>query len=403
MNRRISRRTNICQNKIRATGAGVWVLLGCFLFFIAAACGFLLIYPYTVYPLAIGALAARRPEPRREDATGGSFPATDIVLCAHDEEACLADKIDNCLRLAAHHGNIRVHVYSDGSTDRTAAIVRRYGARIDGVIAPHRAGKSTGINRLLARCTGEFVVFTDANVIIDEDAFANFRRYFADPRIGCVTGRLTHTNAHESAVADIGACYRSFEDRLKRAESRSGSAMGADGALFAIRRRLFRPVPADIIDDMFTSLSILCDGYRIVQADDWTARERGAIHRHEEFRRKMRIGCRAFNCHRLLWPRLKALPPLDLFKYLSHKPVRWLGGLWLTAGAAAWLAFCIVAGWPWLALASLAAPAMLVAAPALRPFREALIAIVATSLGVWQSLRGRRYQTWTVAASTRGV
>src|SRR5205085_8236806 len=85
-------------------------------------------------------------------------------------------------------------------------------------------------------------------------------------------------------------------------------------------------VPADIIDDFFTSLSIWCAGWREVMCPDLIAYERSATRSREEFRRKVRIACRAFNCHRLLWPQVARLPAWDLYKYLSHKLLRWVSG-----------------------------------------------------------------------------
>lgn len=365
-------------------------------------------YPYVVYPWIVDLMARGIAEDFSGAVTLAPYPHTDIVVCAHNEETCLQAKIDNCLRLSERYGNLRIHVYSDGSTDGTNAILAAYGDRIDTIISAQRLGKSAGMNRLVARCTGSFIVFTDANVGIDESRFTNFLAPFADPLVGCVNGGILADNGDEGSVARINARYHAFEERLKLAESRCGSAMGADGALFAIRRELYRQVPADIIDDMFTSLSILCDGHRIIQSSDWLARERNATRVREEFRRKIRIGCRAFNCHRLLWPRLKKLPPLELFKYLSHKLARWLGGVWMLGALVCWLGFCALTGWWWVGLASMAIVVGLLTGSAYLPARlravaEALLAIIATSLGVMQSLRGQRYQVWTAAASTRGA
>src|SRR3546814_13272516 len=83
---------------------------------------------------------------------------------------------------------------------------------------------------------------------------------------------------------------------------------------------------------MFVSLSILCDGYRVVRDSAVVAYERATTDSGDEFRRKVRIACQAFNCHRLLRPRLRKLPPLDRFQYVSHKVLRWFGIYFLAAG-----------------------------------------------------------------------
>src|SRR5207253_3620573 len=124
------------------------------------------------------------------------------------------------------------------------------------------------------------------------------------------------------------------------------AVMGADGSLFAIRRRLHRPVPPNLIDDMFLSLSVLCDGYRVVRARNAIAFEESVTASVEEFRRKIRIACQAFNVHRLLWPRLRALTTLDRYKYISHKFVRWLVVYWLALSAMFFEGGMIAAGYP---------------------------------------------------------
>lgn len=377
------------------------------LFGISVIFGILFIYPYVIYPFVMRLVTPKVPV-ERPRMNWSAFPPTDIVMCAYNEEACIGPKLDNCLSIARKYGNIQIHVYSDGSSDKTPQILQSYGDAIDAVISTERSGKSVGMQRLLARCKGEFTVFTDANVMLDEELFGNFLNYFGDAKIGCVSGNLQYINRDEGDVASVGAGYWSFEERLKLLESRTGSTVGADGSLFAIRTKLFRPPPPDIIDDMFTSLSILCDGYRVVQADDWTAYERAATSSGEEMGRKIRIACRCFNCHRLLWPRLSKLSRLDLFKYSSHKLIRWLGGFWFVGGLVSWSLFCFSAGLDWLAYASwLSLIVLLVAGrmpvPVLPQLREMLMSILAASAGVIQSLRGKRYQTWKIASTTRST
>src|SRR6185295_2273749 len=113
-------------------------------------------------------------------------------------------------------------------------------------------------------------------------------------------------------TAETGSLYWRLEEAIKRLESETGSVMGADGSIFAIRRALHRPPPPDIIDDMYVSLAIACDGHRVVRAGDARAEEESVGRSGEEFRRKVRISCQAFNVHRLLWPRLKRLDAVSL-------------------------------------------------------------------------------------------
>jgi cellulose synthase/poly-beta-1,6-N-acetylglucosamine synthase-like glycosyltransferase len=251
------------------------------------------------------------------------------------------------------------------------------------------------------------VVFTDANVLLEPAALAALQRNFADPSVGCVCGQLIYSNPEEGATAATGSLYWRLEERVKALESRSGSTMGADGSIFAVRRRLYRPVPPDIIDDMYVSLSILCDGYRVIRDPLVIAYERAATDSGEEFRRKVRIACQAFNCHRLLQPRLRRLPALDRFKYVSHKLLRWFGIYFFLLGAAAAAAWLLLQGLGLVALAGLLlAAAGYAAGRAGVPRRlaqgvEIIRAMAATGWGLVRSQQGERFQTWELPASSR--
>ena len=365
----------------------------------------LAIHPFLTYPLSLLAIRKAR---YRAPARAQAMPTISIVCCAYNEAPVIERKLRNLLAIRRRWPGVQVLVYSDGSSDGTAEVIRRHAGEIECVVSARRQGKSVGMNTLLAKATGDIVVFTDANVELDVEAFGNLARHFSDPKIGCVCGHLRYINAGESQAAAAGSLYWRFEEALKRLETDTGSVMGADGSLFAIRRKLFRKAPPDIIDDMHTSLSILCDGYRVVQADDVVALERSVSSTSEEFRRKVRISCRAFNCHRLMWPRLSTLSALDLYKYVSHKFLRWVSIYLQAASLLCLLAWFALRGQGGQALlAMLAAAGLAWALSQLPPFAamrkgwEFATAFVATGMGVWKSLAGERYQTWATAATAR--
>jgi hypothetical protein len=136
--------------------------------------------------------------------------------------------------------------------------------------------------------------------------------------------------------------------------------------------------------------------------------ERAATRSGEEFRRKVRIACRSFNAHRLLWPRLRHLPALDLYKYISHKLLRWFSLLWLLLGLLSLLGLASSLGLLPLALAlGLLGMAILLIGSRwlgirlLQALSEVLVAYAATGYGIWCSLRGERFRTWEAAKSAR--
>jgi cellulose synthase/poly-beta-1,6-N-acetylglucosamine synthase-like glycosyltransferase len=381
----------------------VVVLLG------AAALIFMVLatHPFITYPLSLRFLKRwKRALPTGRQRL--TRPRVAVCMCAYNEEACIERKMANLLELRERRGQLDILIYVDGSSDRTAMLLAPFADRATIIVSSERQGKTHGMNLLVAASKADIIVFTDANVLIDPLAIDALARPFDDPEIGCVCGHLVYTNGVATATAEVGSLYWRLEELVKRFESRLGAVIGADGSLFAIRRRLHRPVPDWLIDDMFVSLSILCDGYRVVRAEDAMAYEASVTAPAEEFRRKIRISCQAFNVHRVLWPRLRRLPVLILYLYLSHKLLRWLSGFSLSVSAACTGTVLILLGVPPVSVVAAAAGGIaalwLAARYQWRPWAaigEILAALAGAAAGVVQSLRGRTFQIWTPAASIR--
>jgi hypothetical protein len=165
--------------------------------------------------------------------------------------------------------------------------------------------------------------------------------------------------------------------------------------------------PDHIIDDIFVSLMILCAGHRVIQASDALAYEESVVSAREEFNRKIRIACQSFNVHRLLWPQIRKLDGITIYKYVSHKLIRWFTIYLLAMAFVAFEAALFVGGYPRVAVALMVggATALLIGCiSSVKPFAQIagiVAAFAGTGLGVWRSIRGERYQTWTPAASIR--
>jgi cellulose synthase/poly-beta-1,6-N-acetylglucosamine synthase-like glycosyltransferase len=203
--------------------------------------------------------------------------------------------------------------------------------------------------------------------------------------------------------------YWRLEEGIKRLEQRTGSVMGADGSLFAVRRSLHRAPPDHIIDDMYVSFMVLIQGYRIVQSKDARAYEESASSSSDEFSRKARIACQAFNVHRLIWPHLRRLDVLTVYKYVSHKLLRWLSIYFLVLGAILFFAALATAGWASAAGVLLALTLLLGligSRYAIKPLSQVVdivMNLAGAGLGIWKSVRGESFQTWTPVASLRKV
>jgi len=377
----------------------------CFLLFALGCLILAILHPYTTYPLSLLVLRSIR-RPLAIGATGTSPARFALVCCAFNEHGVIERKLRNSLELQRVLGDCELLFYSDASTDGTSDILAACPG-IKAVIGKERAGKTAGINRLLASTDADIVIFTDANVIIDANSAACLKSYFRDPEVGMVTGRLTFLNKQASITAKVSDSYRQFEEAVKKLETDTGSVIYTDGTMFAMRRSLFVPVPPDLTDDLFTAIMVLIQGKRNVAAPDFIAYEQAATEREDELRRRVRIGCHVFNCHLVLWPRIRQFSPLALYKYVSHKLIRWFSGYFLVLAIAVTLAIIgLQFGFQAAALVLLVAFAVALASllthlPLLSTVCEGVLVMIAVAYGVSLAIKGEQFRVWSVAASSR--
>lgn len=373
---------------------------GGLLMMFGAGCALLALHPFTTYPLSLalwaklrGVKAAAEGAPSRE--------AVAIVVCARNEEASIGATVGRLAEIAAAHDDVSIHVFADGCEDRTASIVRRAAPAARLVESEQRRGKSVGMNTLLDGVDAGIIAFTDANVLLAHDTPAILRaRFGAEADLGCLCGHLVYVNAADGATAAAGSIYWRLEERIKRLESDTGAVVGADGSIFAIRRDAWAPVPEDIIDDFYTSMRILAEGWAVRREERLIAQERAATTLKGETRRKVRIACRAFNAHRLLWPKVRRLGAGTLYKVFSHRILRYFSFPLQILSIAAFAGGATLQGWPILAVLAvvfgLVLPFVAAALPlwGLRVLGAFQISLAAASWGVVQSLRGERYMSW---------
>lgn len=370
---------------------------------VSAICFLLLLYPYIVYP-AILSLMPRRSF-RAQSSPVESTPKVALLFCAYNEEQSLQSKIDNIRKIKKRCPDIEVRAYTDGCSDGTVEMLR---AASDCIILHEgktRIGKAAGMSEMVKATDADIVVFTDANVILDEEAVPRIVSYFENAEIGTVAGTLHYVSSDDSHAARTGTLYWRLEERIKRLESETGSTMGADGSIFSVRRALYPVVPRHLLDDMISSISPIFSGYRVVSAPDVHAFEKVTTDSGDEFRRKRRIACRAFNTHRHIAPQLRSMSVLNRFKYFSHKYLRWFSAAFLLLGAVFALGGIAQLVGPFAAtLVLIAGVAVLVlghklSLPIIGTVAEILISIVGVGFGIAEALAGRNYQTWNPAKS----
>jgi cellulose synthase/poly-beta-1,6-N-acetylglucosamine synthase-like glycosyltransferase len=275
-------------------------------------------YAYVGFPVLIllRGLLWRRPY-----ATLENTPTVSLIIVAHNEAASIGSKLENALALDYPADRLEVLVASDGSTDGTDEIARGYAARGVRLMSLPRQGKIPALNTVVAAATGEVLVFSDANSIYAPDALRALMRPLADPAVGGVAGDQRYAKDGTAAAGE--RAYWSLDRWLKKLESAAGNTISATGAIYAIRRSLFRECPSGVTDDFATSTGVIAQGYRLVFAGDAAAYEPVAKANGVEFGRKVRVMTRGLRGvlmrSALLNPLRYGFYSLQLF---SHKVLR---------------------------------------------------------------------------------
>ncbi len=277
-------------------------------------------YVYVGYPALIFLLAHLRPRPVRK---GPALPTVSFVIAAYNEEPVIAKKLENTLALDYPADRLEIIVVSDGSTDGTDAIVRdRFAGRAKLLAVPRR-GKTLAQNAAVAAASGEIVVFSDATTVYRPECLRAMVASYADPEVGCVTGRTVYGTETDAAVDKGRAAYWNYEIFLRRNESRFRSVLGASGCVYSVRRRLYTPLEPDVISDVAQAIKTIEQGYRAVVEDDAIVFEPAESHTiSEELQRRARVITRGLRLKFRL-RRFFFRHPWFLVQVLSHRVLRW--------------------------------------------------------------------------------
>lgn len=283
----------------------------------------LILYTYVGYPVALYVLGRLRR--RGEHAAGSECPSVCLFISAFNEEAVIREKIENSLALDYPPDRLRILIASDGSEDHTVSIAREYvehGVRI--YHHAERRGKSAVLNQVVPTLEEDIVVFTDANAMLAADAIEKLVERFADPKVGCVVGRLRYVNTDTSCAGSGEGLYWVYESWICKLESRLNSLLVGMGALISMRQHLFRELYRDVANDFQIPMDVAVKGYGVVYEPDAIVTERVPIEWREEFSRKSRIVLRGLTGFAALHRRIRGF---RLWQFISHKFLRWLVGV----------------------------------------------------------------------------
>jgi cellulose synthase/poly-beta-1,6-N-acetylglucosamine synthase-like glycosyltransferase len=297
----------------------------------------IVVYTYLGYPLFLSLLTRRRAATAPADAR---LPSVSIVVAAFNEETWIGRKIENLLRHDYPHALREVIVVSDGSTDATDAIVARFDDPAVRLLRqPRRSGKNAALNRGSAVARGDVLVFTDANALLAPGALRRLVAPFADPVVGLVSGQGLYGELGNDTARVVSNAYVRYESFLKQREAILGFVAAADGALYAMRRELYRELPSHWVHDLMHPIDVALGGRRSRFEPDAFTVEPPSSDAGREFQRHIRIIAQGFVVLLAHVRRLLAAGCLkELWMLVSHRALRWTSAVFLLAGLATNLA-----------------------------------------------------------------
>jgi len=362
-----------------------------------------LAWTHVGYPAAMGALARLRPRPvRREDVT----PSVALVVSAHDEEAVIGRRVENLLELDYPPERLEIVVASDGSTDRTDAIVEEIAARESRVrlLPCPREGKVAAQHRSVRETSSDVLAFTDANTEWKPDALRKLVRNLADPEVGYVCGQL---RLESPDGQNLEGLYWRYEVWVREQESACSSITAGNGAIYAVRREAYVEDDPKFGHDFGFPYLMEQAGRRAVYDPEAVAVEKPASEPEDEYGRKVRMNARSWG-HIVTGRMFRRTRPLYMAELVSHRVLRYSSGLLHVALLVSNVALVTVGPFYRLFLAlqlcglSLAAAGkMRLPVPGARLAYYYYVVTKATAAGLVRYLRSGTPQTWDKAKGTR--
>ena len=240
---------------------------------------------WVAYPLVVGALSLMRPRRRAATTTFPDVPRISVVLATRANADAIRARVAN-LREASYDGRVVEVIVALDASGSEASPDDLAGLEAHVVIGDRPGGKAATLNAGVRAAHHEILIFADTAQTFDTQAFTEMVFALADPRVGAVSGSL-HTSPH--GASNLAAWYWRYERRVRHAEARLHSPIGVTGAIYALKRALWEPLPAELIlDDLYVPMSLVLKGWRVGFTERARAVDARQFTATQEFRRKVR-------------------------------------------------------------------------------------------------------------------
>jgi len=288
---------------------------------------FVIVYHMALHPVVLVAISRKlKTEATATKSNTIDAPAVDVIMPMYNESACIAQKLENLLELGYPQTKINIIIGLDGCTDNTKQIIEQMTAEarfaemnILVIDFPANRGKIKVLNDLMTVGQSEFVFLTDASALLPKNTINKLVAQLQTEGVGAVSAGYKLQQSGQ----DGESAYWQYQTQVKRAESELGSVIGAHGSCYALRRELFKALPAETInDDFIIPMNIISQGYRVIYDTEVVALELEGSSTTQDFNRRKRLSLgniqQVFACADVLKPK----HGWTAFNFLFGKVVR---------------------------------------------------------------------------------
>jgi cellulose synthase/poly-beta-1,6-N-acetylglucosamine synthase-like glycosyltransferase len=145
----------------------------------------------------------RRKETKPIESEEQKLPLVSIIVPVKNEEKVVARLLEALTRLDYPSGKKEVIVVNDASTDRTGEICLNYCLSHPEIRVLEKATSTTkagALNFGVQYALGEIIATFDGDSVPEPDALLKAVKYFADPSVGAVQGRICSINAGQNML-----------------------------------------------------------------------------------------------------------------------------------------------------------------------------------------------------------
>lgn len=288
----------------------------------------LVFYSYVVFPLLLELIWKSRKASSIVQ-TNSEFIPVSIIISVYNEESIIGRKLESILNSAYPKEKIEILIGSDASDDKTNEILQALAAEYSSIrfySYIERRGKPSVINDLVEKASHSIIVFTDANVLFEQDMLGRLMKNFSNEKIGLAGANILNIGLKRDGISIQEKSYIERENMIKYREGKLwGTMMGPFGGCYALRKNLFEKVPAHfLVDDFFICMKVIERKFHAINDLEAICYEDVSNDIRQEYRRKARIS--AGNFQNLETFKHFLLKPFSAagFCFISHKVLRWL-------------------------------------------------------------------------------